>query len=137
MKTYLILLLMFCSALVYAQKIEKGNLNGATYTIAIPENWKGKLVMYAHGYEFVGAPKQSENPRFAEGMKIFLDRGFAVAASDYSLQGFALPQGVDETEALETTLHQNVRKGRYHVHGGPLDGRWHYPGDNRKFRKKL
>jgi pimeloyl-ACP methyl ester carboxylesterase len=100
MKTYLTLLLMFFSAFVYAQKIEKGNLNGATFTIAIPENWKGKLIMYAHGYEFVGAPKQSANPRFAEGMKIFLDRGFAVAASDYSLQGFALAQGVDETEAL-------------------------------------
>ncbi|HEY5917314.1 MAG TPA: alpha/beta hydrolase, partial [Chryseolinea sp.] len=100
MKIYLILLLTLCSALGYAQKIEKGNLNGATFTIAIPENWKGKLVMYAHGYEFVGSPKQSENPRFTEGMKTFLDRGFAVAASDYSLQGFALPQGVDETEAL-------------------------------------
>ena len=100
MKKSTFTLMMLCSALLYGQKIERGNLNGATFTIAIPENWKGKLVMYAHGYEFVGSPKQSQNPRFAEGMKIFLDRGFAVAASDYSLQGFAMSQGVDETEAL-------------------------------------
>jgi pimeloyl-ACP methyl ester carboxylesterase len=100
MKNNLLLLFLFCSSWLSAQKIEKGNLNGATFTIAVPDKWKGKLVMYAHGYEFVGSPKQNEGSRFLEGMKVFLDRGFAVAASDYSIQGFAIPQGVDETEGL-------------------------------------
>ncbi|HEX6224683.1 MAG TPA: alpha/beta hydrolase [Chryseolinea sp.] len=100
MKAYFVTLLLFCFALAQGQKIEKGKLNGANFTIGIPENWKGKLVMYAHGYEFVGSPRQSANPRFLEGMKVFLDRGFAVAASDYSIQGYAIPQGVEETEAL-------------------------------------
>ena len=45
-------------------------------------------------------PRQSKNPRFPESMRPFLERGFAVAASDYSLQGYAIPEGVDETEAL-------------------------------------
>ena len=57
--------------------------------------------MYAHGYEFMGAkPVQSQNPDFLTRMKPFLERGFAVAASDYQYQGFALAQGVDDTEAL-------------------------------------
>ncbi|GAA4469047.1 hypothetical protein GCM10023189_55270 [Nibrella saemangeumensis] len=57
--------------------------------------------MYAHGYEFMGAkPRQSQNPQFLNNMKPFLERGFAVAASDYRHQGFAIPQGVDDTEAL-------------------------------------
>jgi len=83
-----------------APKVDKGSLNGANYTIIIPDGWKGKLVMYAHGYEFVGSPRQSQNPQFVESMRLFTDRGFAVAASDYAIQGFAIPQGVDDTEAL-------------------------------------
>jgi hypothetical protein len=55
--------------------------------------------MYAHGYEFMGTkPLQSQNPEFIGRMSPFLSRGFAVAASDYQYQGFALPQGVDDTE---------------------------------------
>jgi pimeloyl-ACP methyl ester carboxylesterase len=83
-----------------APKVDKGSLGGVNYTIIIPEGWKGKLVMYAHGYEFVGSPRQSQNPQFVESMRPFTDRGFAVAASDYAIQGFAIRQGVDDTEAL-------------------------------------
>jgi pimeloyl-ACP methyl ester carboxylesterase len=83
-----------------APKVTKGALSGVDYVILIPDGWQGKLVMYAHGYEFMGSPRQSQNPRFADDMKPFLDRGFAVAASDYSVQGYAIPQGVDDTEAL-------------------------------------
>lgn len=99
------ILLLTLLAPAFAQspvaKTDSGSLNGARYVILFPENWKGKLVMYAHGYEFMGAkPRQSQNPGFANSMKPFLERGFAVAASDYQYQGFALPQGVDDTEAL-------------------------------------
>jgi pimeloyl-ACP methyl ester carboxylesterase len=89
---------------VFAQKtiskIDSGAINGANYRILFPENWKGKLVMYAHGYEFMGSPLQSKNPDWLKRMSPFLERGFAVAASDYQYQGFALPQGVDDTESL-------------------------------------
>ncbi len=81
-------------------KIDSGAIEGARYRIIFPENWKGKLVMYAHGYEFMGSPLQSKNPDFIKRMSPFLERGFAVAASDYQYQGFALAQGVDDTEAL-------------------------------------
>ncbi|SHH48574.1 hypothetical protein SAMN04488109_3996 [Chryseolinea serpens] len=82
-------------------KTVTGTINGASYTILFPANWKGKLAMYAHGYEFSGsAPRQSENPEFKDRMKVFLERGFAVAASDYSKQGFAIVEGVNDTEAL-------------------------------------
>lgn len=82
-------------------KIDSGSINGANYRIVFPENWQKKLVMYAHGYEFMGAqPRQSKNPQWLKQISVFLERGFAVAASDYQYQGFALPQGVDDTEAL-------------------------------------
>jgi pimeloyl-ACP methyl ester carboxylesterase len=88
----------------FAQEIAKtdtGSINGANYKILFPENWKGKLLMYAHGYEFMGTqPRQSKSPDWPQRMKPFLDRGFAVAASDYAHQGLALAQGVDDTEVL-------------------------------------
>ena len=57
--------------------------------------------MYAHGYEFMGTfPRQSKNPDFVKLLTPFLERGFAVAASDYSIQGFVFTQGVKETEDL-------------------------------------
>jgi len=82
-------------------RIDSGQIGGTAYRILFPPGWKGKLVMYAHGYEFVGSkPRQSQNPRFLTDMKPFLDRGFAVAASDYRDQGYVMPQAVDDTEAL-------------------------------------
>lgn len=99
----LILLLLWLQGLIKAQQIAKtdaGVLNGAHYRIIFPENWKGKLLMYAHGYEFMGSPAQSKSPDWGKRMKPFLERGFAVAASDYQYQGLALAQGVDDTEAL-------------------------------------
>jgi len=98
----LLFLLLFCSALFAQNTVESysGVINGATYKIFKPTAWNGKLVMYAHGYSFMGSPLQSEDPDFQNKMRVFLDKGFAVAASDYAYQGFALTQGVDDTEAL-------------------------------------
>jgi len=45
-------------------------------------------------------PRQSRDPRFLSDMAPFLERGFAVAASDYSTQGYAIPEGVENTETL-------------------------------------
>lgn len=98
---YLLLCVTGLSAQNGISKIDTGSIKGAKYRILFPENWKGKLVMYAHGYEFMGAsPRQSQNPGFINNMKPFLERGFAVAASDYSMQGYALVEGIEDTEAL-------------------------------------
>jgi hypothetical protein len=98
-----IIAFLLIANVVFAQKIAKidsGAINGAAFRIVFPENWTGKLLMYAHGYEFMGSPLQSKNPEWISKMKTFTDRGFAVAASDYRNQGLALVQGVDDTEAL-------------------------------------
>jgi len=98
-----ILLLLFVSFSAFTQIIAKtdtGTVNCAAYKILIPENWQNKLVMFAHGYEFMGSPSGIEQPGFLQMANIFLERGFAVAASAYAYQGFALPQGVDDTEDL-------------------------------------
>jgi pimeloyl-ACP methyl ester carboxylesterase len=81
-------------------RTDTGTVNHAHYKIFIPKDWKRKLVMFAHGYEFMGSPSVINTPQLDQIAKTFLDRGFAVAASAYEYQGYALPQGVDDTEAL-------------------------------------
>jgi pimeloyl-ACP methyl ester carboxylesterase len=95
------LILMFLSA--QSQNIirkDTGAVNCVHYKILFPKEWKHKLVMFAHGYEFMGSPSAINSSQLDQLAKVFLDRGFAVAASAYEYQGFALPQGVDDTEAL-------------------------------------
>jgi hypothetical protein len=78
-KKIFLLLLLAHSLVAQVAKVDSGQLNGARYRILFPPNWKGKLVMYAHGYEFMGTkPLQSQNPEFINRMSPFLSRGFAV-----------------------------------------------------------
>ena len=106
MRNFIFLILTFAAfesvlAQSPALKTDTGSIKGARYRIIFPENWKNKLIVYAHGYEFMGSmPRQSQNPQFITSMKPFLDRGFAIAASDYSIQGYAIPEGVENSEAL-------------------------------------
>ena len=100
-------LLQICSAQtpenLVLDKIDTGRIEGVMYRIIFPPDWNHNLVMYAHGYESPQSPVnslRSVSSRRDMGFKPFLDRGFAVARSAYSKVGWALPEGVDETEAL-------------------------------------
>lgn len=98
-----LLFLAFCaiSFLSFSQeKIDLGPLKGGGYQVFIPKNWNKKLVMFAHGYQFMGSPAASANAGLEKKMQYILDRGFALAASDYPVQGWALPEAVDATEEL-------------------------------------
>lgn len=91
-------------------KLDTGNIKGADYKIIFPEKWEKKLVMFAHGHEFMGSPSSIKRADFEQRMKPFLDRGFAVAASAYLYQGFAMPQGVDDTENLRAYFFEKYGK---------------------------
>lgn len=80
--------------------VDTGTLNGAPYRIEIPADWNGGLVMYAHGYEIEGTPFQPEAPRHAGFRQAFTSRGFAFAQSWYRAYGWAVEEGMDDTEAL-------------------------------------
>ena len=79
-------------------KVETGAINGAVFRIDVPAEWNKGLVMYCHGYALAGT-----NPNLEGGKplrEVFLSRGFAVAQSAYSVQGWAVKEGVEDTEAL-------------------------------------
>jgi pimeloyl-ACP methyl ester carboxylesterase len=96
--TTLLLLLIAFSAFAQTAKRDTGILKDAAYEIQIPANWNKKLVLYAHGYEQTTTPRNYLGS--SDRIKIYLDRGFAVARSTYSRVGWALPEGVDATEDL-------------------------------------
>jgi pimeloyl-ACP methyl ester carboxylesterase len=84
-----------------ANTVDRGVINGAPYFVEIPSTWNKGLVLYTHGYTVVGSKPPSQD---APGMKAlratFLSRGFAFAASDYSAQGWAVKEAIEDTEAL-------------------------------------
>ena len=84
-----------------ASRVEAGALNGAAFYIEIPAQWNRGLVVYTHGYTIAGSrPPAPDNPRMKALRGVFLSRGFAFAASDYRVQGWAVQEGIEDTEAL-------------------------------------
>jgi pimeloyl-ACP methyl ester carboxylesterase len=71
---------------------------GALYVIDVPAGWNGDLVLYAHGYS---NPALSIALPSIDGLRgELLGRGFAVAVSSYSQNGYALKQGVEQVHQL-------------------------------------
>jgi pimeloyl-ACP methyl ester carboxylesterase len=81
--------------------VEAGSINGASFRIEIPAKWNKGLVMYAHGYRVAGdRPWTPDSPQAAALRNEFLSRGFAFAESGYSADGWAVKEGIEDTEAL-------------------------------------
>jgi pimeloyl-ACP methyl ester carboxylesterase len=74
-----------------------GVLNGAAYRIEVPQNWNGKLVMYAHGYAGTGNTLVVNNPQIR---RYLIANGYAWAASSYSKNYYDVRAGVEDTNAL-------------------------------------
>ncbi len=91
---YFLLLAAPCSA---APKVETGELNGAQFRIEIPENWNGGLILYCHGYSAVPGTFDAKP---IPGLSVFVEQGYAVAASGYAAGGWAIEEAMLDTQAL-------------------------------------
>ncbi len=79
--------------------VDHGSIEGAPYRIDVPADWNGELVVLMHGYEPVGTPRTQPWPR-NEAAPVFLAQGYAVAASAYSSQGWAVAEALPDSERL-------------------------------------
>lgn len=72
----------------------QGTLEGANYTISVPSNWNGTLVLYSHGYVFANQPLLKPAPAVSDASTgaVLLKIGYALAGSSYSRNGWALQQ---------------------------------------------
>ena len=74
--------------------------DGANYKIEVPSNWNGTLVLYSHGYVFVGYPLVAEDAGDPATGAALLAQGYALAGSSYSRNGWALQQAFHDQIAL-------------------------------------
>lgn len=99
-----------------------GALDGVPYRIDIPVNWNGDLVVLMHGYEPKGVPRKNPWPQTEEA-PVFLSRGYAVAASAYASQGWAVGDALDNSEKLRQFFIKENRSPRHtYVVGFSLGG---------------
>src|SRR5579859_6908874 len=58
-----------------------GTLGGANYTISVPSNWNGTLVLYSHGYVFPTQPLLNPAPDVGDPLTgaALLQQGYALA----------------------------------------------------------
>jgi pimeloyl-ACP methyl ester carboxylesterase len=86
-----------------AQQHVEGRVGpGALYALDMPAAWNGDLVVYAHGIVDPVLPVAlpSSQDHFAILRNALMDRGFAVASSSFSQNGFALKDGAERTHQL-------------------------------------
>jgi pimeloyl-ACP methyl ester carboxylesterase len=95
---------------VPAGRVEIGTLAGAPYRIDIPAQWNRVMIIYYHGYAKKPVTFAADKPTWAS--SIFATAGFAVAQSGYSATGWAVQQGLTETEKLRAYTVARYGKAR-------------------------
>jgi dienelactone hydrolase len=91
-----------------ADTIETGTLGGAAYTIKVPPNWNGTLLMYAHGYRDKADHAGEIDNRGSEASPsaaldpVLLGQGYALAGSAYADNGWAVREGIHDIRRLAT-----------------------------------
>ena len=95
--------------------------SGALWVIDKPAKWNGGLVVYLHGYTNPALPIAL--PANGEVRDSLMNRGFAVAASSYSQNGFAVPEGMRESHQLSEIFRERVARPRHtYLFGTSLGG---------------
>src|SRR5438270_9307969 len=86
-----------------AQQIVQGSTaDGSLYEFVVPTIWNHNLVVYAHGIVDPQAPIQlpADNSDFAPLRDALVARGYAVASSSWSENGYAVKEGVQRIHQL-------------------------------------
>ena len=104
------------SAIDTAVRTSAGSFNGVPYRIDLPKNWNGDLVVLMHGYEPKGAPRQNPWPQNEE-TPVFLSRGYAVAASAFASQGWAVGDALEDSDQLRLLFIKETRSGTKRYRG--------------------
>ncbi len=81
---------------------------GALYSIDVPADWNGDLVLYAHGYTYYYMPVEPPGGLFPDTRDGLLALGYAVAATSFSENGYALAEGVRQVHQLRGLFVEKV-----------------------------
>ena len=127
---------------VPAPLLEEGTLSdGSLYEIYKPENWNGRLMMFAHGYfdpyaNSTGFDKANDYKNlflpnhYSGGLGAVYNEvvcnlvlnGFALAWSSYNINGYAVESGYKSTQELRNKAADLLKPNRVYVMGFSLGG---------------
>lgn len=89
----------------WARIIEGETGPGSLYALHIPRDWNGDAIYYAHGFRDAASPVDLRDQDQLFAMRDELGaRGFAVAYSSFSNNGFVVKDGVQRTHQLRGLL---------------------------------
>ena len=109
------------SAAIANTVLETETDGGAIVKIEMPDNWNGSLVIYNHGFD-LGALVPS-TPSLGPLASVQLSQGYAVAASSYQQNGWALYKTKNDLQNLMEVFKDNFGKpGEVYLHGFSLGG---------------
>lgn len=103
-----------------------GKLEGDHFAMAVPANWNGQALVFAHGYSVPGSSiAVSEDPADKDPsgglMKGAYAQGFAIAHSDFDKAGVGVESAVENTLRLRAFLGRMGVSEAY-VAGGSMGG---------------
>lgn len=97
-----------------------GQLGGTAYQIEMPDDWNGRLALWAHGFRGSDPGLKVEPPPMREDL---IENGYAWAASSYSANGFVPYEGAHETAALHDYFVEEFGEPEYvYITGGSMGG---------------
>ena len=107
-----------------SQLVQGTTPTGALYAFAVPDNWNGDLIIYGHGIVDPAAPVvlPTTQDGFTELKEALLQRGFAVAYSSYSENGYALKDAFHRLHELPALFKARIgrRPDRVYLVGHSL-----------------
>src|SRR5437667_7797026 len=97
-----------------------GVLGGANYLIEVPENWRGGLVVFAHGIQYGPGPWAVGTPPIATHI---LDEGHAWIASGYRAREYQPHLFIEDLVALRELFLKEIGQPRWSIiYGQSLGG---------------
>ena len=103
-------------------KASFGTIASAAYRIEVPGKWNGDLVLYAHGVRLLGTEVFVSNP-LGPLRQLFIDGGYAWAASSYSENFYVPGIGADDSIALLARFESEFGKPKHvYVVGESMGG---------------
>nr|WP_208875463.1 hypothetical protein [Streptomyces armeniacus] len=97
--------------------------NGAYYTVAVPADWNGSLVMHAHGGPDLGAASPERSSEDLSRWSVLVKEGYAWAGSSYRRGGYGVRMAAEDTENLRRLFVGTFgQPHRTYVHGQSWGG---------------
>jgi len=124
-----LLLGMLAAAQPATAATHTGTIAGAQYRVEVPDRWNGTLVLYNHGYlpagfPFFGIALTNRPPDRSETEAWLLERGYALAASQFQENGigYQVENALRDQLALLDWFDANIGRPRHTVATGQSMG---------------